>query len=264
MKNSEKEELPDSSATDEARRQLLQRVHGYTDPPSLWQLCQLAAMVGGDLPQNDPDLTQSHLDFLGEDSNPYYKEADRRMALVGSIWAAAVRKRREIQKALDETARSFDRKLPLYGPLKIGGHYLPRLPDWATEEAVIPFKRFLEAVVGMERDEDRMRWWRAYMKAKIQKDQYWKRWGVRITEEKKKDPEWCEPDDFPIPENLVEEALEHQRTMGFEIWGRSFLYIEGFRRWRLGMKSTTKRADSAHLLEDCVKKGLEEEKKTQK
>lgn len=148
----------------DALRQFLQNVHGYSEPPNQWQLSRLAAMLGTNVPED-----HSHLSM---------NEAERRVALAAHIWDAAACKRQEIQGRLDRTRKNFEERNLFFGPLKIGTHYLPRINKWDEEGGIVPFKRYLEQVVGMAKEEDRVRWWRAYLAAKIRKDQHADRWAT--------------------------------------------------------------------------------------
>ncbi len=230
---------------EEARRQFLVNVFGYADPPSVWELAQLAAMIGGKIPANRP----------GQSAD----EAERSVELARDIWDSAGRVRKEMQKRLDKVRKDFDARMPFYGPLKIGSHFLPRITQWDEVDGKVPFKRYLEQVIGMAREEDRARWWRAYITAKIRMDTHAERWGYRDKDEHRESPEWCEPEDFPIDDNAVPEAIEHQRTRGFDIGFTASYFLEEFRTWRLGMKTPTKKADSPVSLEDAVRNGLEAE-----
>jgi hypothetical protein len=186
-------------------------------------------------------------------------EAERRVNLAGCIWNAAARKRKAIRESLDVTRKAFESKMPLYGPLKIGTHFLPRIAGWDDEDGIVPFKRYLEQVIGMAREEDRMRWWRAYLSAKIRADLHAERWGYGEQDAESTDPSWCSVANFPLPEGVVSRAIEGQRLNGFRVGFIASYYLEEFRTWRLGMKSPDKNAESPSLLVGAAKKGLEAE-----
>ena len=223
------------------QQEYLEKVHGYTEPPSVWELGQLAAMLGGSMVRS-----ASQQPWLAQD---LVEEAAR-------IWEAAVMKQREMRKRLDDTLGNFESRSILYGPLKVGVHLMPRI-DWEKEPEVIPFKRFLVHVVGLAREEDRLLWWRSYLKAKIRRYRHRDRWGPFHTEEARSHPEWREPDDFPIDAKLVPDAIALQREEGFQKGFPASHYAEGFRLWRLEMKTPTQRAAEAMTVEECSKKALE-------
>lgn len=236
-------------ASDAALQQFLMNVHGYFEPPSLWEISQIAAMVGTVVPQDHSNLS--------------INEAERRVALARHIWEAAGKMRKEIQTSLDKSQEAFHATMLFYGPLKIGSHFLPRVSQWDEVEGKVPFKRYLEQVIGMAREEDRMRWWRAYLTAKIRKENHAQRWGNYLDEEEKEelrtDPEWCEPEIFPIKDNSVTDAIAKKRMRGFAVAFSAGYYLEDFRKWRLEMRSPTQKADTPLSLTEAVKNGLEAE-----
>ncbi|MFC7336135.1 hypothetical protein ACFQY0_03010 [Haloferula chungangensis] len=203
-------------------------------------------MVGNEIPED-------HLNLA-------CKEAERRLALAASIWDASARKRKEIVKRLEDTSAAFREKFTLYGPLKVGTHFMPRVTEWNDTEGRIPFNRYLETVVGLAREDDRMRWWRAFLTAKIRRDQHADYWGRHPPAEARDDPDWSEPDSFPIDEAVIPAVLERQRSKGFSIGFSASYYLEEFRTWRLSMKSHDTCLAVAASLEECVKKGLEAER----
>ena len=220
----------------------LEKVHGYTAPPSVWRLSQLAAMLGGHT-------------GTGGTTTPTERARDL-VELAALIWDAAAVKRQEIQRAMDGTLEGFGSRSLLYGPLKAGIHFMPRI-DWQGEEEVIPFRRFLEQVIGLTREEDRMHWWRAYLTTKIRRDRHRDRWGAFATEANVSHPDWCEPDDFPIDEMLVADAMALQQREGFHQGFPARHYAEGFRLWRLQMKTPEQRADRPLHVEKSAEKALE-------
>jgi hypothetical protein len=197
------------------------------------------------------------------------EEAGKRVALAMRIWEAAGAKLIEAREGWERTGCSFDQLNPLYGPLKVGNHFLPRLTEWNANHfgdedsgrACIAFPSFLETVVGLAKEEDRMKWWREYLTAKVKADQHSDRWGSyeRITEEKKQLPEWCEPEGFALPARCIPGIIEEMKKRGIAPGFSASYYLEGFRKWRLTMKSPTKKAAVPYDLEDCRKKGLEAE-----
>lgn len=219
----------------------LEKVHGYTAPPSVWRLSQLAAMLGGQ--------------GCAGGTTPM-ERAHGLVELAARIWDAAAVKRQEIQRAMDGTLEAFGSHSLLYGPLKAGVHFMPRI-DWEREEDVIPFRRFLEQVVGLTREEDRMQWWRAYLTAKIRRDRHRDRWGAFATEENLSHPDWCGPDDFPIDEGLVADAIALQRREGFQQGFPACHHAEGFRLWRLQMRTPDQRAERPLQVGESSKKALE-------
>jgi hypothetical protein len=138
----------DAHSASAGLRQFLQNVHGYTEPPTIWQLSQLAAMVGTNVPDDH--------------SCQAMNEAHRRVALAAHIWDAAALKLREIQHRLDRTRGDFEARNPLFGPLKIGGHFMPRITGLDTETGYIPLKQFLELVIGLAREDASSRGSRAW------------------------------------------------------------------------------------------------------
>jgi hypothetical protein len=197
------------------------------------------------------------------------EESSKRVALAMHIWEAAGAKLIEARARWERHGKAFDELSPFYGPLKVGNHFLPRLTEWnanhfAEDEsghAHIAFATFLEAVIGLAKEEDRMKWWRGYLTAKVKGDQHSDRWGEYedITEEEKQRPEWCEPEDFALSAGCIPSIIEKMKKRGIAPGFSASYHLEGFRKWRLTMKSPTKKATVPFDLEDCQKKGLESE-----
>ena len=246
-------ETENSSAS--PRDEFVRRVVRFDRLPTHWELCQLAAMAGNEVPEDH--------------SFKSVEEAGKRVALAMHIWEAAGSKLIEAREGWERHGNSFDELSPLYGPLKVGNHFLPRLIAWDVHHfgdddpgrACIAFPSFLEAVIGLAKEEDRMKWWREYLTAKVKADKHSDQWGdyEDITEEEKQRPEWCEPKDFPLSVRCVPDIIEKMKKRGIAPRFSASYYLEEFRKWRLTMKNPTKKATIPYDLEDCRKKGLESE-----
>lgn len=199
------------------------------------------------------------------------EEARKRVAVAMHLWEAAGAKLIEASERWERTGRSFDELSPLYGPLKVGNHFLPRSTEWNTSQFSdddppqprIAFFSFLEIVIGLAKEEDRMKWWRAYLTAKVKADKHGDRWGryEPIAENTKLLPEWCEPGDIALAPDCIPDIIKEMKENGITPGFTASYYLEGFRKWRLTMKSPTEKAAIPYDLEDCVKKGLEAENK---
>lgn len=233
-------------AVEMARRQFLVKVHGYSAPPTTWELAQLAAMAGEKVPKDHSRLSMD--------------EAARRVALARHIWDAAASMKKEMHDRLERTGKSFDAIFPLYGPLKIGSHFLPRIVRWDEVDGRVPFKRYLEQVVGLAREEDRMRWWRAFLTAKIRRQMHDEKRRDHEEDEPRTAPGRREPDDLPAVMKVAAETLATQRLEGFDVGFSAGYHLEDFRKWRLGMSAPGRKAKETVSLEDAAKKGLEEER----
>lgn len=236
---------PPGTAPDDAHLRLfLEKVHGYHTPPSVLELGQLAAALN--LPHEDT-------------TQPPWELARGRMEMAAHLWEAAANTRREMLRQMEATTAEFSSRSLLYGPLKTGPLLMPRI-QWRTEGAPIPFRRFLEQVVGMAREDDRMVWWRAYMEAKVRKDQHGDHWRRIPVERRKTHPDWCEPHEFPIDPGIIGRIIAEQREHGIQRGFPASCLVEGFRLWRLGMKTLHQRAETPVSVEDAARKGLEAEK----
>ena len=209
------------------------------------ELSQLAAMIGNNLPENA--------------SNLFQEEANRRVALATCIWEEAAKQRAIYLRRLERTKEQFASRSIWYGPLKVGSRLMPRVSRWDTEEESVPYSRYLEQMIGMAREDDRVRWWRAFLTQKIRRDRHNDRWRGQSDEEAHADPEWCEPDEFPIEDDLVPSVMADLRETGFDKGFSAGYYLEHFRTWRLGMKSPAERLNNPVPVMDAAKKGLEAE-----
>lgn len=237
------------------RDEFVRRAVRFDRLPTHWELCQLAATVGNELPQDH--------------SFKSVKEAGKRVALAMHIWEAAGAKLIEASERWERHGRSFDELSPLYGPLKVGNHFLPRLTQWNVNhfgdddsgQASIALPSFLETVIGLAKEEDRMKWWREYLTSKVKADQHSDQWDdyEDITEVMKQRPEWREPEDFTLPVRCIPDIIAKMKKRGIAPGFSASYYLEEFRKWRLTMKSPTKKATVPYDLEDCRKKGLEAE-----
>ena len=237
------------------RDEFVRRVVRFDRLPIHWELSQLAAMAGSEVPEDH--------------SFKSVEEAGKRVALAMHIWEAAGAKLIEASGRWERHGRSFDELSPLYGPLKVGNHFLPQFTEWNANhfgdddsgQARIAFSSFLDAVIGLAKEEDRMKWWREYLTSKVKADKHSDQWGdyEDITEEEKQRPDWCEPADFPLPVRCIPDIIETMKKRGIAPGFLASSYMEGFRKWRLTMKGPTKKATVPYDLEDCRKKGLESE-----
>ena len=221
--------------------------------PTQWELCQLAAMARNEVPEDH--------------SFSSVEEAGKRVALAMQIWVAAGAKLIEARERWDRHSNSFDQLNPLYGPLKVGNHFLPLVTVWNanyygdedSDQARIAFPSFLETVVGLAKEEDRMKWWREYLTARVKAERHSDRWGSYedIMEEEKQRPEWSEPEDFALSLDCISDIIQKMKKRGIAPGFSASCHLEGFRKWRLTMKTPTKKAAVPFDLEDCRKKGLE-------
>jgi len=220
----------------------LEDVYGYTEPPTVGELAAMA-------------MLPARSSILQSGATPAEQARDL-AELAAQVWDAAALERRKMKLRMDATLREYASRSLLHGPLKVGVHFMPRI-DWEREEPVIPFRRYLELVVGLTREEDRMLWWRAYVTAKIRRLQHRDRWGGTATVENLAHPEWCGPDAFPIPGMLVADAISLQQREGFQKGFPACHDAEGFRLWRLEMKTPDQRADQPLPVDESAKKALE-------
>lgn len=211
-------------------------------------------MVGTHIPE-------SRQEPFGDFWLEFSEEARRRVRLARHIWyQASVLRRNYVKSALRFARHQADEEIVL-GPLKVGGHFLPRATvlhgAYPNSEGAYhyPLKHFLEQVIGLRREDERMPWWRAFLTHDIRIEKHIDRWSG---ENAKEHPEWCEPEEFPVEDRDIEKAYEEMRLNGVP-GDRARLYALAFRKWRLGMKSPTKKAPKPCSLEEAVKKGLAEE-----
>jgi hypothetical protein len=237
------------------RDQFVRKVVMLDRLPTHWELCQLAAMTGNNVP---PDHSSASTE-----------EAERRVTLAMYIWRAAGRELIKEQENWKSIGQSFDQKIRFYQPLKVGNHFLPRVTEWKTNdssdddssESKIAFTDFLEMVIGLSKEEDRMKWWREYLTAKVKsdKDNTRSRSHEHIKEREKQHSECCESDDFTFPKDCIPASIEKMKKNGVNPDFEFSYYLEGFRSWRLTMKTPNEKAALPYKLEECQKKGLEAE-----
>ena len=212
------------------RERFVALVHGYERLPTHFELASLAAAVGQGVPHGPREVLEV--------------EARRRVAFALELWEEAAAQVDCKERRREATARQFDREVKrIFGPLKVGNHYLPRVRGWdglakmesAEGHPHIRFSVFLERAVGLAKEEDRMKWWRAYLQSDAPEENaevFHHQASARMR---------------GMKERGISEGLE---TNGF---------LEGFRRWRLTMKTPTVKAGVPYRLEDCYQKGLEAE-----
>ena len=203
-------------------------MHGHERLPTHEELCQLAAAVGNDVP---------------EETAKSQNEARQRVMLAMEIWEAAGRALVQKSRAVQRTEALYEKEVqPLFGPLKVGNHFLPLVSDWEADRFPHPasgrprirFEGFLEKVVGMQKEEDRMKWWRAYLTA-TQKG----------------------PEGASGIGDRVAGIIQRMKTGGLTE-AAAGLHLEDYRRWRLTMKTPVVKAPVPYDLEPCFKKGLAE------
>ena len=208
------------------REEFVALMHGYERLPTHEELCELAAAVGNEVP--------------GETAKSQ-NEARRRVMLAMEIWEAAGRVLVQKSRAVQRTEELYEKEVqPLFGPLKVGNHFLPLVVQWkadwhphpASGRPRIRFEEFLETVVGMQKEEDRMRWWRAYLTAKQ-----------------------TGPEGAPGIADRVAAIIQRMKTGGITE-AKAGLHLEDYRRWRLTMKTPVMKAPVPYDLEECFKKGL--------
>jgi hypothetical protein len=201
----------------EATSEYLAQFHGYERLPTHHELATLAASLGSHLPGDELKCRE---------------EAKKRIMLAMEIWSLAGRTLIGKSRELARTARHYETSVrPIFGPLRIGNHFLPLVEEWQTEpdgkrRDRVPFPHFLEKTVGLAKEEDRMKWWRAFLAAR---------------------------------EHATTKPLQRLRENGLSIL-RASMYLEDYRRWRLTMKTPGVKADVPYDLEECYKKALAGEK----
>lgn len=216
-----------------ARTEFMHRIFHYERLPTQWELSQLAAMVGSEVPEDRSHLSDN--------------EAKRRAALAMWIWQAAGERLLEETERRTPAEKRFEERHLLYGPLKVGNHFLPAVTgaeigdDSAGEKPkpVIPLEQFEEIVIGLSKPEQRRPWWRAYLATMIKADRR-------------------ESDDTPLEDGLIDSVITRQRENGIRPGFQAKQYLEGFRLWRLTMGNEPgKKAKTPYDLQTCAKKGLE-------
>ncbi len=216
-----------------ALTEFMHRIFHYERLPTQWELSQLAAMVGSEVPEDH--------------SYQSVNEAKRRVALAMWIWQAAGERLLKETERRAPAEKGFEERHLLYGPLKVGKHFLPAVTDAeigyesAGEEPkpIVPLARIEEIIIGLSKPEQRRPWWRAYLTAKIKAYR-----GVS--------------DDTPLEDGLLESVITRQRENGIRPGFQAQQYLEGFRLWRLTMGNEPgKKAKTPYDLQTCAKKGLE-------
>lgn len=205
--------------------------------PDTWQLAQLAALVGKEVADGEEAVLREH--------------AESRTSLALEIWKAASR-RIETERRLAFAEKFGDDWLLLAGSMTVAGQKLPSLPEWTGEDGVVPFSRFLELTVGLAKEEDRLRWWRAFYEQRL-KQRYYQSQAVAVNEDSEFAKYALPVDEFVLPKGLLGSELERQRTFGIVAFPEGLGLALMYRRWRLSMSSSTKKAKNPHDLVECSK-----------
>jgi len=213
--------------------------------PELWQICQLAALVGSRVPEG-----------AATDAR---REAQSRITLAIAIWREAGLALEKLHATILGKDR-FDDDFPLLaGPLKVGKHFMPRLPKWTVKDGAISQEQYLQAVVGMAKTEDRMRWWRAFLKPYLATVHYpINEWLSSLDSDFRFSSPV--PEGYSLPEGVFENTLQHQRENGIRAIPDGLDMALAFRRWRLGMELSNKVAEKPHDVGESARRGLEEER----
>ena len=185
------------------------------------------------------------------------------------IWAESASTLGHIQTRVSRLAPIGEELRKLTGPLKVGNHFMAPLPEWSDRQDRIPYLEFLEAVVGLAKEDSRSHWWRAFMTEHLRLEGHRKAFGSSyVNGEFRQDPKiyrsYLEPDQYPIRDELVEGVLEDQRENGIPVMPDGVRLAACFRRWRLTMGSASEKAESAYDLDECVRKGISQREKVVK
>ena len=174
-------------------------------------------------------------------------------------------------------------RLDFAGHLKIGRHYFPPLDDDKfLSSANIKFDQLLEFITGLARKEDRIVWFRLFLKSqyrlKLLKEKSPELYKERIMPNEHGYGWYRYPteEESPISDNddKVADTIEHLRNNGLDFFidqshklntifhknptDRLELAII-YRKWRAGMKTKEETIDltDSIKIEDFIKKGLE-------
>jgi hypothetical protein len=139
---------------------------------------------------------------------------------------------------------------------------MPRLPQWTLGDGAIGLELFLPQAVGLAKIEDRMQWWRRFLRFFLKPKEPSSLAWLALSESKFFDD--CRaPDDYPDADEIMENALREQREIGILLVPDGVRMALVFRRWRLSMEAPTKSASRPYDIKECAKKGLEAERSKQ-
>ena len=186
----------------------------------------------------------------------------RRVQLALEVWKQTRAVLPHLDATLNRDHHMTEEIRSLIGPLRIGRHFLPRLPDWYGRDDPISIGDFAKEVVGLSTAPDRALWWRAFMEDYLKRKAISRRDSLSFSSLLDGPDLTVVPEGFLLPKGTLEKALEDQRERKIQVLPDSLDLSVAYRRWRLTMETEKEAKDPPYDPAECARLGLEEEAKS--